>query len=243
MTKSMTRSTEQVISIIKSVGKICLLMCFIIAMFCPITAQAADRYLVTILLVPDKSFEYTDYDSAYLTIVNNRTGQSYNYTLYPYNNFSDKVWLEAGTYSVLDVGIKGRTDMIFECTSDDVVVDRATAFVVNFGDSKIIEQNTTAPTTKALVTTTAVTTTTKPESPTLFPVVTGEYSTTQKETTIQSITQNPSSTIKETTTADTEEPFSERHPVLVPVIFLVVFVTIVCIVFFIILYKKNKAEE
>lgn len=235
------RPTGRAMSIVKKLGCICLALCIIVVAFLPITAQAADRYLVTILLIPDKSFDYTDYDSAYLTIVNNHTGQSFSYTLYPYNNFSNKVWLDAGTYSVLDVGINGRTDIIFESTSEDVVVDRATAIVVNFGDSKIIAQNTTTSTTKEATTIPVTTGTTKAEIPTLFPIVTGEFTTTQEEITAQ--TTNPTTIIQEPTTAKSEVGFAEKHPVLTPVIVLVVFVTIVCIIFFIVLYKKNKAEE
>lgn len=244
MKRMILRPTGRAMSIAKSICSICLVFCIVAIGLLPITAQAADRFLVTILLIPDKSFEYTDYDSAYLTIVNNHTGQSFSYTLYPYNNFSNKVWLDAGTYSVLDVGINGRTDIIFESTSEDIVVDRATAIVVNFGDSKIIAQNTTASTTKAETTAQTTTGTTNPEIPTLFPIVTGEFSTTQNDVSEQSTVYIVTTTlVQEPTTAKSDERFAKKHPVLMPVIVLVVFVTIVCIVFFAILYKKNKAEE
>lgn len=240
------RQIERGMSTIKLMKKIigvviCLTALILTAL--PMTAQAADRYLVTILLIPDKSFEYTDYDSAYLTIVNNHTGQSYSYTLYPYNNFSDKVWLDKGTYSVLDVGMNGRADMIFESESEDIVVDRATAIVVNFGDSKIIKQNTTTATTTKK-TTTEITQTTKPESPTLFPIITGEYSTTLEDTSQNTSTSYLKTTEPaETTTADTEENPIKEHPYMIPAITVTVLVAIICIVFFILLQKKNKAEE
>ena len=248
MTKMTTtnRQIERGMSTIKLMKKIigvviCLTALILTAL--PMTAQAADRYLVTILLIPDKSFEYTDYDSAYLTIVNNHTGQSYSYTLYPYNNFSDKVWLDKGTYSVLDVGMNGRADMIFESESEDIVVDRATAIVVNFGDSKIIKQNTTTATTTKK-TTTEITQTTKPESPTLFPIITGEYSTTLEDTSQNTSTSYLKTTEPaETTTADTEENSIKEHPYMIPAITVTVLVAIICIVFFILLQKKNKAEE
>lgn len=237
---------ERAMSIIKVTSKIIgVIVCLtaIILTTIPMPVQAADRYLVTILLIPDKSFEYTDYDSAYLTIVNNHTGQSYRYTLYPYNNFSDKVWLDKGTYSVLDVGMNGRADMIFESESEDIVVDRATAIVVNFGDSKIIKQNTTTATTTKK-TTTAITQTTKPESPTLFPIITGEYSTTLEDTSQNTSTSYLKTTEPaETTTADTEENPIKEHPYMIPAIIVTALVAIICIVFFILLQKKNKAEE
>lgn len=230
-------------STIKYIGKICIVICLLCTMLLPITAYAANSYLVTLLLVPDKSFEYTDYDSAYLTIVNNHTGQSYSFTLYPYNNFSNKVWLESGSYSVLDVGIKGRSDIVFESESEDIIVDRSTAIIVNFSDSKIIKQNTTTTTTEAAPTTTTVSKSTEPEISTLFPVVTNESSTSAAlSTTALSSISSETTTLAESTTLKSDN-FTKEHPYMISAITIAIMAVIICVVFFVALHKKNKAEE
>ena len=225
------------------------LLIFVLS-FSTIVASAKQSYMVTILLIPDKSVDYTDYDEAYLTILNNHTGATYHYTLYPYNNFSDKVRLEEGEYSVLDAGFKGRSDVIFEAESEDIVVNRATAIIVNFGDSKIVQQNTTEATTEDtktsnqhILTTSA---TTKQEAHTLFSIPDETHSgiieiTDYSETNTADITSTTTS-ITEETTQKTEDITPGRGFV-VPVTVVAILLAVICAVFFVILYKKNKEER
>lgn len=241
MTKT-ARATGQATSIIKAISKAVAVIGLVLLINLPITAFAAQEHLVTLLLVPDGSFDYTDYDSAYLTIISNKTGKSYRYTLYPYNNFSDKVSLPEGEYTVVEVGMNGRADIIFEFEAeDDIVVNRSVAIIVKFGDSKIIKQNTTTATTTAAPTTTQATETTKPEIPTLFSVPGGDVilntDTTEAKTTTVTIATTAQ---QETTTAKTDISTIENSGFVVPVAIVLVILTIVVIAFFIALRKKNK---
>lgn len=238
------RTTEQVTSIIKAISKAIAVIGFVILINLPITAFAAQEHLVTLLLIPDGSFDYTDYDSAYLTIINNKTGKSYHYTLYPYNNFSNKVSLPEGEYTVIEVGMNGRADMIFEFEAeDDIVVNRSVAIIVKFGDSKIIKQNTTTTTTTSAPTTTQTTGTTKPEIPTLFSVPSGDVTlntdTTETETMAVTSTTAPQ---RETTTAKTDINTIKNSGFVVPAVIVLAILTIVVIAFFIALHKKNKED-
>lgn len=234
--------TERATSIIKAISKAIAVIGLILLINLPITALAAQEHLVTILLIPDGSFDYTDYDSAYLTVISNKTGKSYHYTLYPYNNFSDKVSLPEGEYTVVEVGMNGRADMIFEFEAEDnIVVNRSVAIVVKFGDSKIIKQNTTTATTTAVPTTTQTTGTTKPEIPTLFSVPSGDV-TLNTDTTETEITDVTTTTVpqRETTTAKTDTDTIENSGFVVPIVIVLAILTIVVIAFFIALHKKNK---
>lgn len=249
-TKTLTREEKGTYTI-KRILTSCLAFILIFVLsFSTITASAKQSYMVTILLIPDKSVDYTDYDEAYLTILNNHTGKTYHYTLYPYNNFSDKVRLEEGEYSVLDAGIKGRSDVIFNVDSEDIVVNRATAIIVNFGDSKIIKQNTTETTTEEkrtssqqVLTTSA---TTKQEPHTFFSIPDETHSgivevTDSSEISIPDITDITTS-ITEEITQKTEDVTPGRGFV-VPVTVVAILLAVICAVFFIVLYKKNKEDR
>lgn len=235
---------------IKTIPKIIsVLFVFIllITSFLPVIAKATNRHLVTLLLIPDKSVSYTDYDSAYLTIMNNKTGESSSFVLYPYNNFSNKVWLDDGEYSVLDAGISGRNDIIFEAESEDILVDRNTAIIVNFSDSKIINSNTTQNTkvwtTEKNEKTSATTgsTTTQQEPSTLFSIPDGSTESTVFDTTALTDISQESSSIISTTTAP-ENTLKEDYDFTF-IIIIAAILTVIILVFLIVLYKKNKAED
>ena len=243
---SMTTTTGRTTSITKTVQCLILSLILTFSSFV-VRASAKESYLVTILLIPDKTVEYTDYDSAYLTIINNHTGQSFSYTLYPYNNFADKVWLEEGEYSVLDVGIKGRNDIIYTCDADDIVVNGSVAIVVNFRDSKIVNPHTTTTkrTTSPPITTTAPTTT-KPEIPTLFSIPDETHSGIVEITDYSEISTPDVTDITTSITEETTQKTKDVTPgngFVVPVAVVAILLALICAAFFIVLYKKNKEER
>ena len=243
---STTTMTGKITSITKRIQCLILSLVLTFAGFI-VSASAKESYLVTILLIPDKTVEYTDYDSAYLTIINNHTGQSFSYTLYPYNNFADKVWLEEGEYSVLDVGIKGRNDIIYTCEADDIVVNGSVAIVVNFHDSKIVNPHTTTTkrTTSPPITTTAPTTT-KPEIPTLFSIPDETHSGIVEITDYSEISTPDVTDITTSITEETTQKTKDVTPgngFVVPVAVVAILLALICAAFFIVLYKKNKEER
>lgn len=244
--------TEEHMSTIKKISQICVVLCLLLSTVLSTAALAADQYLVTLLLIPDKNIEYTDYDSAYLTIVNNSTGQSYHFTLYPYNNFSNKVLLDAGEYSVLDAGLNGFYDRIFEVEAEDVKVDKATDIIVALKDSEIMQTTTTTKKNTQASTSAQPTTQSSVEPSTLFSIPTGDESTNPSEGNITTSTHDystittqiqpttPNSLLE--TTTQSSSIIKEKPAIVIPIIILIA-LALVVLAFFYVLYKKNKAEE
>ena len=108
-----------------------------------LTAYAKETHLVTLILIPDDTITYSNFDSGYMTIVETSTGKSETHTLYPYNNFSKKIALEEGTYVVASAGINGRNDILIEADLQRVDVYGPASFVIYIRDSKKMESNTT----------------------------------------------------------------------------------------------------
>ena len=262
------KTTTQTHSVTTFTNKIAVLLLIfsIIFSLAGTTALAQEEgHLVTLLIVPDESITYTNYDSAYLKVMNTGTGEIHNYTLYPYNNFSNKVLFETGEYAVIDVGIKGRNDLIFEADNKRIFIDSAQAIIVNLKDSRIIK-----------TTTTTTTTTSGPISvPSTFhsnPILPSgptnpEQSSTSPSLTVPTITfppySDPSSypntdSSLEHTTLITKNPYENPYLTTSPdenpdqnpnknnnkmtiVILVVLFIlALIFIIFFFVMYKKNK---
>lgn len=255
----MTKKTQFHTSIITKIASLLLIISFIFSL-AGISAIASEGHLVTLLIIPDKTVSYTNYDSAYLKLMNTGTGEITNYTLYPYNNFSNKVLLETGEYAVIDVGINGRNDIIFEVEKTQrIKIDASKAIVVHLHDSGIIKPTET--TTKHIETTTLTadpsnssttqnnptgtseTTTTTHNVPTItFPDNTENTSDALTNPNGDPITRLPTTNPNIPDIPDEPNDSSDSNKFTIVIFVVLGILSLIIIIFFILVYKKNKAE-
>lgn len=233
---------------------IILTMTVLVSSITPVlNAGAVDNCLVTLLCVPGEGVQYDFYSIVNVKIINEETGQTFSKDLYSYNNFSDKILLPYGIYSVIDASIVNRNDAVYEVECQDkYIVHSSSSIVFTLKDSKVMK--TTEPTTFVIslnpdnedekttesdstsLTESVTESTTQKELSTLFPMISDDYSeTTEENGNNTSVSISASEAL---TTSDSSELSGTAGKTFVIVLAAAAVLCLICII--VVIISKNK---
>lgn len=125
-----------------------LLCFFIILLVVSLTAFpsfAVEESLLTLICKP--SFETDDYDVIYVQLMNTTTGDTYEKKLYKFNNYSDKFFVEDGSFIIVEASVENRGDSIYQASSKSFVVSGNTIIDFSLKDTSYANKHTTSTTT------------------------------------------------------------------------------------------------